>query len=598
MTRNWDSHEFSVTVSEYKHAIESLIELCILFKKRLEHAALDPEFDDCIANLHVCLNAIDHLQDGGISPAATTCSLRVDQVASILLQRSFERLCVAAEDKSSPLFDPAGKRYNSVTGLMRYTDVTHVTADVRNSKNMGKVSVDDYDFVEAGRNMIYHRTKRNVVLAMIFCTAAACRLLQFSGPKARPAASATATAVELLELLKLLQLHDEASFLQAVAESNCNPVPSDLSNLACLQSLLWGPAPPKFENNLLRFETGSKPLLLKFCQLELKHIKTKGTLALPEADTPQHTYQRCDMLAAAVALSSLTLHRALDIDSYGCVAARISVGSTAASGQRAPEQRDEFFTGRLPELKQVCDAVEAVLRNQLPASAVKHIAVLGSPGMGKSLLVSQAVLKTQKEFPDEQREVYFLKLRGRGAASVEEDLITHACSLGSKISAAADTVPSVALTNLKNYLARLRFVAIIDDANADGLRAAADWVPVSSALHLILITSYHSSDELLPLEAVYGSFTKIALCGLRCKVCGQSEWRGIRLAFGHRDVSAPVSRPAGCLRRDCHRAAHIRRLDVKRRRVRFGADAVKRQVPARSDRNRAPCAARAASPRR
>ena len=80
MTRNWDSHEFSVTVSEYKHAIESLIELCILFKKRLEHAALDPEFDDCIANLHVCLNAIDHLQDGGISPAATTCSLRVSAV--------------------------------------------------------------------------------------------------------------------------------------------------------------------------------------------------------------------------------------------------------------------------------------------------------------------------------------------------------------------------------------------------------------------------------------------------------------------------------------------------------------------------------------
>jgi hypothetical protein len=319
----------------------------------------------------------------------------VDQAASILLQRSFERLCVAAEDKSSPLFDPASKRYNSVTGLMRYTDVTHVIADMRNSKNMGKVSVDDYDFVEAGRNMIYHRTKRNVVLAMIFSTGAACRLLQFSGPKAQSTASATATAAELLELLNHLQLRDEASFLQAVAESLCNPLPSDLSNLAWLQSLLWGPAPPKFENSLLRFDSGSKPLLLKFCQLELKHIKSKGALALPDADTPQHTFQRCNMLVAAAALSSLMLHRALDADSFGCVAARISVGSMAASGQRAPEQRDEFFTGRLPELKQVCDTVEAVLRNQLPASAVKHIAVLGLPGMGKSLLVSQAVLKMQ-----------------------------------------------------------------------------------------------------------------------------------------------------------------------------------------------------------
>jgi Cdc6-like AAA superfamily ATPase len=163
----------------------------------------------------------------------------------------------------------------------------------------------------------------------------------------------------------------------------------------------------------------------------------------------------------------------------------------------------------LPELKQVCDAVEAVLRNQLPASAVKHIAVLGSPGMGKSLLVSQAVLKMQKEFADEQREVYFLKLRGRGAVSMEEDLMTYARSLGSKIAVAADTAAGVALTNLRNYLAHLRFVAIIDDADADGLQAAAKWIPVSSALHMILVTQ--PSGELTAMESAYGAFTRIEL---------------------------------------------------------------------------------------
>ena len=97
-----------------------------------------------------------------------------------------------------------------------------------------------------------------------------------------------------------------------------------------------------------------------------------------------------------------------------------------ASGKRSPEQLDEFFTGRSSELKQVCDAVEAVLRNVPLASTAAHVAVLGQQGMGKSLLASQAVLSMQKQLADAQREVYFLKLRGRGAVSMEEDRMTYA----------------------------------------------------------------------------------------------------------------------------------------------------------------------------
>jgi hypothetical protein len=426
----------------------------------------------------------------------------------VVLQRAFERLCAAAGDKSSPLFDTNSDFYNKVTGHMRYTDVTQVIADMKQSKNLGKVSVDDYHILEAGSNMIFHRTMRNVVLAIVFCAGAACRLLQFCGPKALVPALENVVD-ELLALLGHLHLHDEASVLQSIAASQCHVAPLDLNNLVWLKHLLWNTSPPQFEASMLRFEAGPKCLLLKFCQEELKHIKKKmHSLALPHADTPDHKFRRCDMLLAALALSSLKLHPA--VDSCTCVTTRVASGLLIACGKRAPEQRDDFFVGRLPELQQVCDAVEAVLRNVPPASDL-HVAVLGLPGMGKSLLVSQALLKMQAKLADEQREVYFLKLRGGGATSFEEDLIAHARSLGSKIAVAPDSASSVALTNLKQYLSCLRFVAIIDDANSDGLQAAAKWIPKSSALHLILVTSQQERGELSAIESAHGSFRKISL---------------------------------------------------------------------------------------
>jgi hypothetical protein len=164
-------------------------------------------------------------------------------------------------------------------------------------------------------------------------------------------------------------------------------------------------------------------------------------------------------------------------------------------------------------MQRICDAIEAVLANARPASTATNIAVLGSPGMGKSLLVSQALLRMQKQCADRQREVYFLKLRGRGAASVEEDALVVARSLGSRIGVTADTSPSDALRLFKDYLSRLRFVAVIDDANVEGLQAAARLIPVSSALHAVLVTSQQKEEELTPIEGTLGRFEKIALHG-------------------------------------------------------------------------------------
>jgi hypothetical protein len=214
------------------------------------------------------------------------------------------------------------------------------------------------------------------------------------------------------------------------------------------------------------------------------------------------------MVLAAVAVSSASLH--LEIESLGCVTADVSSESSVVSGKRSAEQRDRFFTGRVAEMQRICDAIEAVLANARPASTAANIAVLGVPGMGKSLLVSQALLYMQKQHADRQQEVYFLKLRGRGAVSVEDDVLIAARSLGSKIGVSSDTPPSDALKSFSDYLSHLRFVVIIDDADVDGLQAAR-LIPVSSALHAVLVTSQQNEEELMSIEATLGRFQKIVL---------------------------------------------------------------------------------------
>ena len=215
------------------------------------------------------------------------------------------------------------------------------------------------------------------------------------------------------------------------------------------------------------------------------------------------------MLAAA-AVASISLH--CEIESPGCAASVVFDGSSLVSGKRSAEQRDSFFTGRVRELQRVCEAIEAVVVDARPASAAANVAVLGLTGMGKSLLLSQALLKMPKEHAGKQHEVYFLKLRGRGAASVEDDVLVAAHSLGSKIAVAADTPRSDALRHFKDYLSRLRFVTIIDDANVDGLQAAARLIPVSSAVHAVLVTSQQNEEELM-IETTLGFFDKVVLCG-------------------------------------------------------------------------------------
>ena len=261
----------------------------------------------------------------------------------------------------------------------------------------------------------------------------------------------------------------------------------------------------KFHDALLRYGCDE---VVTYCTGQMKDFKSRGSLVLPAADSATNKQKRCDMLLAAVALSSCSPA----VDVFGDIVAHVSAGLSLVVGQRSAEQRDLFFTGRAAELALVCRAIEAVLLNSRPVSTAAHIAVLGVPGMGKSLLVSQALLAMQKAHAGEQRDVYFLKLRGRSAASVEEDLASHSRSLGSRIGVGADSVTSEALMKLKGYLARLRFVAVIDDATGDGLQAAAQWIPRSSALYSVLVTSQQAAEELRAFEATHGCFETKQLC--------------------------------------------------------------------------------------
>jgi tetratricopeptide (TPR) repeat protein len=199
-------------------------------------------------------------------------------------------------------------------------------------------------------------------------------------------------------------------------------------------------------------------------------------------------------------------------------AANVSSGYVSPADKSVQVQRDAFFTGREAELKRVCDAIEDVVLNTTPASASAHLAVLGASGTGKSALVSQALLSVQARHTTSIDDVCFIQLRGSAPASAEDDLLLHARSLPDKFRAEVNAAPSDVLSKFKDFLSRVRFVAIIDDANADGLQAAARWIPKSSARHVVIVTC-QSSPVLSRMEHTLGRFDHVTLSGLDGSAC-------------------------------------------------------------------------------
>jgi hypothetical protein len=230
VSRQWFSHGVSILVQECQDAIASLVELCRLMQQLLADAALPVDFTACVDGLKDCSAAIDSLQADVTLHGAAPFSLRVDQVAAVLVLRSFERLCSAAENKSSALFSPESEHYNKVTGCMSYSDVVDVIGDMRKpwAKMSAAITV-YYGFVSTGRNMLFHGTRPDITLALLFCAGAAVNLMQCLGPNAKD--PVIATADELLSVLSHLQLCDESILLDHIAR--LSPI------LLCLVCRAW-----------------------------------------------------------------------------------------------------------------------------------------------------------------------------------------------------------------------------------------------------------------------------------------------------------------------------------------------------------------------
>jgi len=507
ITRHWFSHGFSILLQECQDAIENLLELCRLMQRLLAEPALDRDFETCIVQLQACSAAVDNVQSEVSERGAASFGLHMKHVAVVVLLRSFERLCVVAE-RDSRLVNPESESFNEDTRCMSYVDATAVVKDMKTPHfKMSSAQYPFCDVVETGRHMLFHGTEPGAALALLFCAGAVVRLIQLLGPSAL--SPATETAKELLFVLSLVSFCNEESLLNNIAQSQSKQplhhVVGDISQMLCLLS-----DSANFRLHCIMSKFDSKKMLKMFIS-EFSDVKKAGKLVLPAPSTPENTLKRCSMLSAGIVMSSMSLHLALEACSV--VNANVTAGLLSLTGKRSPEQIDLFFSGREEEMSRVSEAIEAVLLNARRASAPAHVAVLGVPGMGKSLLVSQALLQTQKTHASQMNEVYIMKLRGRGASSVEEDLVVHARSLGSKIEVAADSPPSYALLKLKSYLSRLRFVAFIDDANCNGLQAAQQWIPASSEPHAFLVTSQQPAEELAPLETALGAFEKITLFG-------------------------------------------------------------------------------------
>ena len=130
IARQWFSHDFSISVQECLDAVSSLAELCSLMQRRLADAALAADFKACVEGLKACTEAIDGLQADVSDRGDIPFRLRAEHVAAIILLRSFERLCAAAEENGSKLSCVSSHR-NAATVSMRYTDVTHVVDDMQ-----------------------------------------------------------------------------------------------------------------------------------------------------------------------------------------------------------------------------------------------------------------------------------------------------------------------------------------------------------------------------------------------------------------------------------------------------------------------------------
>jgi hypothetical protein len=163
---------------------------------------------------------------------------------------------------------------------------------------------------------------------------------------------------------------------------------------------------------------------------------------------------------------------------------------------RAAVARDDYFTGREKELDDIVKAVEMVAENTA-YEARRVVVVHGNPGLGKSLLATQALRKFQNKIAERMVhcDVCIEIIRGRGDFVVVEDLVSLGRSLGEKIGVAICSPQDVILAALQRFLEKNRYVLVIDDADYEGLSHALHYLPVSKQRCALIVTSQSLTDK-------------------------------------------------------------------------------------------------------
>ena len=169
------------------------------------------------------------------------------------------------------------------------------------------------------------------------------------------------------------------------------------------------------------------------------------------------------------------------------------MATTVAEGLStlATLQEDRKFIARQEELARVGRVVEAVFTSIAPAPR-ELLLLRGNPGLGKSAAAKQGLRLKQNQYAAASccKDVHVPSIiRGRGAAAVREDLVRWGRDLGSKIGVGSASSPDAVLPRLKEFLQKVRYVVLIDDADEAGLREALKHLPPSQLRCALLVTS-------------------------------------------------------------------------------------------------------------
>jgi hypothetical protein len=197
-------------------------------------------------------------------------------------------------------------------------------------------------------------------------------------------------------------------------------------------------------------------------------------------------------LACAAALASRTLQD--KVNALPAVRVAVVASDAAGLGMRAAVPGDDAFIAREEEKAAIVDAVTSVMDGTSHESR-RVLLLHGVPGLGKSLLATQALRSAQKDLETNvararaSQDVRLEIVRGRGAGVVDEDFVTLGRNLGSVIGVVSASPPDVVLAALRRSFATSRYVLLIDDADENGLARALEFLPVSNQRCAVIITS-------------------------------------------------------------------------------------------------------------